>query len=70
MHYISSRVITICKDILVYYVIHYFLFQETKSAGAQALQNVVMLADLISHTLETDGNESTSFSQSGESISK
>ena len=29
-----------------------------------------MLANLISLTLNTDGNESTNFSQSGESISK
>ena len=44
--------------------------QEAKSVVSQALQNVVMLADLISLTLEIDSDESSSFSQSGESISK
>ena len=44
--------------------------QETESVGSQALNTVVMLADLISVSLETDGNGSANFSVSGESISK
>ena len=46
------------------------LFQGAESAEAKALQNVIMLADLISHILETDGNTSASFFHSGQSISK
>ena len=44
--------------------------EEVKDVGSQALQNVVMLANIISLTLETDGDKSTNFSQSGESISE
>ena len=48
-----------------------FIFiQGTKSAGAQALQNAIMLADLITLSLEVDANGSASFSVSAESISK
>ena len=42
---------------------------QAKSAGAKALQNVVMLAGLISNNLVNGGNESTSFVQSEDSIS-
>lgn len=44
--------------------------EEVKDVGSQALQNVVMLANIISLTLEADGDKSTNFSQSGESISE
>ena len=46
------------------------LLQGAESAGAKLLRNVIMLIGLISHTLETDGNKSASFIDSGESISK
>ena len=55
---------------LINFGIFDIFFQGEKSAGAKVLQNVIMLVDLISHTLENDGNKSTSFSDSGESISK
>ena len=61
---------TISEYMLISFGIFDILFQGEKSAGAKVLQNVIMLVDLISHTLEIDGNKSTSFSNSGESISK
>ena len=54
-------------------VIIKFLFlwlQEAESVASQALQNVVMLTDLISSTLVVDGNESANFTNYGKSISK
>ena len=48
------------------------LFQEAESTGEQALQNVVMLVDLISSTLvtDTDSNVSITFSEHAEFISE
>ena len=47
-----------------------YSIQESESVESQALNNVVMLADLISISLQTDTNGSANFSVSGESISK
>lgn len=44
--------------------------QGETSAQAQALENVEMLADLISVSLQVDANGSATFSLSGDFISK
>ena len=43
--------------------------QVIESAGARSLNNIVLLVDLISITLETDDSGSVNFTVTGESIS-
>ena len=71
MKYTSCKIFWVysisCLLLLVYG--NYYI-QESESVESQALNNVVMLADLISISLQTDTNGSANFSVSGESISK
>ena len=64
----------ICYVIVCISLIKYFLWDLLKQGaelpGIKALQNVEMLVDLISISLEADSNESANFSVSAEFISK
>ena len=58
----------LCKSSLAALMLVSYSNQEGESVGSQALDNVVMLSDVIRHTI-TDESSST-FSQVGEFISK
>ena len=68
MYIVMYVIRRLCKSSLAALMLVSYSNQEGESVGSQALDNVVMLSDVIRHTI-TDESSST-FSQVGEFISK